>query len=69
MRDIHEIEPGDFVKGPDGKLHEIKEIWGVGKGAMMLAPPSKGGFGVVTVDGTRIDMWSARAYLKKEDVV
>lgn len=69
MASIDELIPGDFVKGPDHQWHKIKSIWGVterpGTSYKSLAPPSQGGFGVITEDGLSIDMWHARAYAKR----
>jgi hypothetical protein len=47
------------------QILEIKEKWGVDdKG--LLQPPSKGGFGVITTDGRRINMMMASAYFKDD---
>jgi hypothetical protein len=43
-----------------GELKVIKSKWGIDKG--VLAPPSKGGFGVITEDGVVVDMWTAEEY-------
>lgn len=48
-----------------GQWHKIIAKNGVGPNGE-LAPPSKGGFSVVTEDAGTIDMWRAEAY-KKED--
>lgn len=63
LTDITSMRPGDYVKDLGGQLHEIKEIWGVR--GNQLAKPSEGGFGCVTTDGLRIDMFHARAYIKR----
>lgn len=44
-----------------GVYKKIVEKWGVSPEGR-LAKPSEGGFGVVTEDGERIDMWHAEAY-------
>jgi hypothetical protein len=43
-----------------GELKVIRSKWGIDKG--VLAPPSKGGFGVITEDGVVVDMWTAEEY-------
>jgi hypothetical protein len=48
-----------------GRVHKISSKWGI-KPDGRLAKPSEGGFGVVTEDGLRVDMWSAQNYLKEE---
>ncbi|GEM_PF-4615613 len=64
MVDIREIEPGDYVKGMDGQLHEITHVvGGVEKGK-----PLPKIWEVETTDGLTIDMYHAYAYLKKEEV-
>ena len=49
----------------DGQIGRIKEKWGVGPEGG-LAPPSRGGFGVVTVSGRRLTMWQVDSYWKDE---
>lgn len=44
-----------------GNWRMIASVWGVGPGRA-LAKPSRGGFGCVLADGTRISMWHAEAY-------
>lgn len=47
-------------------VEEIKAIrskWGIDKG--VLAPPSKGGFGVITEDGVVVDMMKAEVYYRR----
>lgn len=62
---ITDMRPGDYVKDLGGVFHEIKEVWGVN--GNKLAKPSEGGFGCITTDGLRIDMWHAKAYVRRED--
>lgn len=49
----------------NGHIVSIKSKWGVM--GRQLAKPSEGGFGVVTEDGRRVDMWQAESYYKKGD--
>ena len=42
-------------------MHEICETWGIAKDGS-FAKPSEGGFGVITTDGQRIDMFTANSY-------
>lgn len=63
---IADIKPGDYVKYDDN-LFEINDIFGISARGR-LARPSEGGFWVVLLDGTKIDMFEAQAYYRKEDV-
>jgi hypothetical protein len=65
-RAIQEMKPGDFVKTLDGEFKEIASIYGMDENGH-LEPPSRGGFGVITTDGSNITMWDARGYFKKDD--
>lgn len=48
-----------------GPKERIVSTWGiVGR---HLAPPSEGGFGVVTESGRRITMWEARYYTREDE--
>lgn len=47
-----------------GRVEKIASKWGIHDGK--LAPPSAGGFGVVTESGERIGMWRANGYFKEE---
>jgi hypothetical protein len=49
----------------DGEFVKIKSKWGVGPNGQ-VARMKEGGFGVVTEDGRRIDMWSAQLYGREE---
>lgn len=65
MREIRELEPGDYVK-VGKKIHKIYDIWGISRMGR-LAHPSKGGFWVELEDGSTVDMWHASAYYKATD--
>lgn len=52
------------VKDTDGRIERIISKRGIGKNGE-LAPPSKGGFSVVTESGRAIDMWHASAYYRE----
>jgi hypothetical protein len=45
-----------------GDMKRIRSKWGIDKG--VLAPPSKGGFGVITEEGEVVDMWTAEEYCR-----
>jgi len=59
------VTEATHVKLKDGTIEKIVSKWGVGLTGN-LAPPSKGGFGVVTESGKRVSMWDAQAYFKDE---
>jgi len=63
---IHDMEPGDYVKGIEGSFFKIKSIYGVNNGR--VAKPSEGGFGIITEDGRNISMWQAGSYHKAKDI-
>jgi hypothetical protein len=48
-----------------GHIYRIASVWGVGPGRD-LAKPSRGGFGCVLEDGTRVSMWRAEEYFSIE---
>ena len=49
----------------NGQIKKIASKWGIDdKGRP--AKPSEGGFGVITEDGQRVDMWSAQSYLRED---
>ena len=48
-----------------GHVRKIASKWGI-DGDGHLAPPSEGGFGVVTEDGQRVSMFQASGYSKEE---
>jgi hypothetical protein len=60
-----DVREATHVKGPDGRVEKIASKWGIIDGR--LAPPSQGGFGVVTESGRTISMWEAKSYLKEEE--
>lgn len=62
MADVREAT---HVKTKDGQWHKIASKWGISPEGW-LDPPSKGGFGVVTEDGSRVSMWDAMAYKTEE---
>jgi hypothetical protein len=45
----------------DGSIERVISRWGVDERGH-LAPPSQGGFGVVTISGRRVGMFEASAY-------
>ena len=49
----------------ENRIEKIDSTWGIDEHGH-LAPPSKGGFGVITESGCRVDMYSAKAYFKEE---
>lgn len=59
-----DIYQAEYVLTQDNGLKEIKFKWGVGPGRA-LAPPSKGGFGVVCENGQTVTMWQAKLYFKR----
>lgn len=68
MSSIHDMQPGDYVKVISHKIEykKISSIYGVDNGK--LAPPSKGGFGVICEDGTNVSMWQANSYHKSQEI-
>jgi hypothetical protein len=48
-----------------GQVEKIASKWGLDDHGRP-APPSQGGFGVITESGRRVTMWEAQAYLKEE---
>jgi len=63
MRDITEMEPGDFVKVGPGQYEEIVRV----SGGVAPDKPIPRDFYVVTKGGRRVGMWEARSYHKKDD--
>jgi hypothetical protein len=49
----------------DSRIERILLKWGITKEGY-LQPPSKGGFGVITISGREIDMWHAAEYYRVE---
>jgi hypothetical protein len=49
----------------DPRIERILVKWGISKSGS-FQPPSKGGFGVVTISGREIDMWHAAEYYRVE---
>jgi hypothetical protein len=47
-----------------GQWEKISSKWGIDKDGR-VAPPSQGGFGVVTESGRRVGMFQAQAYDQK----
>lgn len=56
-----DVREATHVKLKDGTVEKIAKKWGIGPQGE-LAPPSKGGFGVVTESGKRVPMWDAVSY-------
>lgn len=48
----------------NGRVEKIASKWGVNSNGQ-LAKPSKGGFGVVTESGRRVNGWEAQSYSKE----
>jgi hypothetical protein len=59
------VDQATHVKLKDGTVERIKSTWGIDQNGR-LAPPSKGGFGVVTESGKRVGMFEALAYYKRQ---
>lgn len=59
-----DVREATHVRLADGSTEKIASTWGIQDGR--LAPPSKGGFGVVTETGKRIEMWTADSYWRDE---
>lgn len=57
-----DVREATHVKDRSGRIHTIRSKWGIGPQGE-LAPPSRGGFGVVTDRGERIGMMDAALYL------
>jgi len=49
----------------NGQIKKIVSKWGI-DGNGRLAKPSEGGFGVITEDGQRVDMFQAQSYLRED---
>lgn len=58
-----DVREATHVKAHGNKPEKIKEKWGIRENGT-LAPPSEGGFGVVTESGKRLSMYDAEAYYK-----
>lgn len=63
MRDIREMEPGDFVKIGHGRYEEIAKI----EGGVTPNGPLPRSWTIKTKSGLTVSMWQARAYFKKDD--
>lgn len=59
------VREAAYVQDLSGLVERIVEKWGIDAEGH-LAPPSKGGFGVITETGRRIDMWHVKAYFREE---
>lgn len=64
MREV-DVQEATHVK-VEGRIEKIASKWGIGENGH-LAKPSDGGFGVITVDGERVDMFDAQLYLSDKD--
>jgi hypothetical protein len=62
-----DIRGATHVELLSGRIERITDKWGVGPDGE-LAPPSKGGFGVVTETGSRVSMFEARRYFSNAAV-
>ena len=61
-----DVYAATHVKLHNGEIQKIKSKYGVGP-ERVLAPPSKGGFGVITESGEKVSMWDADSYLQEEE--
>ena len=61
-----DVRKATHVKTADGLIHKIASKWGISKDGQ-LARIRDGGFGVITTDGLRIDMFNAHSYLRIEE--
>lgn len=59
------VKEATHVKLANGRIEKIASKWGIRENGG-YAKPSEGGFGVVTESGQRVDMWSAKLYLREE---
>ena len=50
----------------NGKIERIESKWGIDSEGC-LAPPSRGGFGVITCSGRIVTMWEAEEYFLDSD--
>ncbi len=48
-----------------GRVLKIASKWGIRRDGS-LSKPSEGGFGVVTEEGYRVDMYHAQSYFREE---
>lgn len=60
-----DVQHATHVELLDGGIARVVSRWGIDEEGH-LAPPSAGGFGVVTETGRRVDMWSARRYFRDD---
>lgn len=61
-----DVKEATHVRGLGSKqIEKILVKWGINADGS-LAPPSQGGFGVITESGHEIDMWNAAEYYKVE---
>lgn len=49
----------------DGRIEKIASKWGIDSNGR-FAKASEGGFGVITENGQRVDMWHAQLYLRED---
>lgn len=66
MTDVREATHVRSIDNP--KIERIKVKWGIDQEGR-LAPPSAGGFGVITESGRDIDMWHAAEYYVIRDKI
>jgi hypothetical protein len=64
LDDNCDVRDATHVKTRDGRVEKIRSTWGIDPNGC-LAPPSRGGFGVVTIKGERVSMWDAMAYFEE----
>ena len=63
---LMDVREATHVRSLDNpRIERILVKWGISKSGS-FQPPSKGGFGVITISGRVIDMWQASAYYKVE---
>lgn len=65
LKDGVAVHEATHVKVPGGTIERIVSKYGVDDSGR-VAPPSQGGFGVVTESGRMVSMWDARSYLREE---
>lgn len=63
MKEGVDVRDATHVK-VGGQFKKIAAKWGIDSEGR-LSKPSEGGFGVVTEDGQKIDMWQATLYGKE----
>jgi hypothetical protein len=65
MQKYVSVHTATHVKIKGGRIERIVSKWGITETGGLNAP-SKGGFGVITETGQRVDMYNASYYLKEE---